>query len=129
MKPGGWSRADGWVFAAYAAAVVFVTITKGLHHPGNFLLFRCVAGRLAAGQNLYLATPHCSGYLYSPTFAALFAAIAWLPPLAGLLIWNGLNAGVLYVGVRRLLAPGAARFVLWFVVLDVVRSLQNSQSN
>lgn len=129
MRIREWSRADLWVLAAYAAAVVFVTITKGLHHPGNFLLFRCVAGRLTAGQDLYLATPACSGYLYSPTFAALFAPIAWLPALAGLLVWNALNAGVLFAGVRRLLPPGPARFVLWFVFLDVVRSLQNSQSN
>ena len=49
MRIREWSRADLWVLAAYAAAVVFVTITKGLHHPGNFLLFRCVAGRLTAG--------------------------------------------------------------------------------
>jgi hypothetical protein len=129
MKTAGWSRPDVWVVAAYGAAVAFVTITKGLHHPGNFLLFRCVAGRLAAGQDLYLATPDCSGFLYSPTFAALFTPIAWLPALAGLLVWNALNAGVLYVAVRRLLPAGAARFVLWFVFLDVVRSLQNSQSN
>jgi hypothetical protein len=117
------------MLALYAVSVVLVTAQKGFAHPANFLLFRCAFERVVAGQNLYLATPACGGFLYSPAFAVLFAPFAVVPPLLGLLLWNALNAGAIYVAVTRLLPWSQARLVLLFVYLDVVRSLQNSQSN
>ena len=113
----------------YALSVVLVTAQKGFSHPGNFLLFRCAFERIVAGQNLYLDTPACGGFLYSPAFAVLFAPFAVVPPLLGLLLWNALNAGTVYLAVTRLLPWSQARLVLLFVYLDVVRSMQNSQSN
>jgi hypothetical protein len=106
-----------------------VTLQKGLTHPGNFLLFRCTFDRLIHDQNLYLNTPACSGFLYSPAFAFLFAPFALLPPLLGLLCWNAINAAAPAFALSRLLDARRARLVLVFIYLDVVRSLQNSQSN
>ena len=118
-----------WLLALYGAAVVVVTLQKGLHHPGNFLLFRGAFQRLVGGENLYATTPDYSGYLYSPTFAVLFAPFALPPPLFGLLLWNAANAFTLAGAVARLLPPRAAAVALGVAFLDVVRSLQNSQSN
>jgi len=117
------------MFALYGLTVVLVTLQKGLLHPANFLLFRCTFERLIHGQNLYVNTPACSGFLYSPAFAFLFAPFALLPPLLGLLCWNGINAAAPVFAVSRLLDARRARIVLAFMYLDVVRSLQNSQSN
>lgn len=113
----------------YALTVVLVTVQKAHGHPGNFLLFRCTFERLVAGQDLYLDTPACGGFLYTPTFALLFAPFALVPVALGLLVWNAVNAGAVYVAVTRLVPWSQARWVLLFVYLDVVRSLQNSQSN
>lgn len=118
-----------WLLALYAAAVLFVTLQKGLHHPGNFLLFRGAFQRLVGAENLYATTPDYFGYLYTPTFALLFAPFALLPPLFGLLLWNAANAFTLAGAVTRLLSPRAAAVALAVAFLDVVRSLQNSQSN
>jgi hypothetical protein len=70
-----------------------------------------------------------TGFLYSPPFALLFAPFAVLPFSLGLLLWNGVNALAVYYGLTRLLPPRAARLALAIVFLDVLRSLQASQSN
>jgi len=110
-----------------AAAAVAVTVEKGvaLTHPGNFLLFRATFHRLVSGADIYNNT----GFLYSPTFALLFAPFAILPLALGLLFWNGVNALALYGGLTKLLPARAAHLVLLIVFLDLIRSLQNSQSN
>lgn len=118
-----------WVWVLYGVSVLLVTLQKGLRHPGNFLLFRCTFDRLIHGQSLYLNTPGCSGYLYSPAFAFLFAPFALLPPLVGLFCWNAINAAAPALAISRLLDARRARIVLTFIYLDVVRSMQNSQSN
>lgn len=128
-RPTPAPRPQRWIWGLYAVSVLLVTLQKGLIHPGNFLLFRCTFDRLVHGQNLYLNTPGCSGYLYSPAFAFFFAPFALLPPLLGLLCWNAINAAAPALAIARLLDARRARLVLVFIYLDVVRSMQNSQSN
>lgn len=109
-----------------------MTLQKGVvvAHPGNFLLFRSTFHRLIDGTSLYYAPPgQMTGFLYSPTFAVLFAPLALLPMPLGLLLWNGANTAAIFYGLTRLLAPPAARLALALIYLDFVRSLQNSQSN
>src|SRR5215469_12946580 len=91
-----------WIWVLYAVSVLLVTLQKGLTHPGNFLLFRCTFDRLMHDENLYLNTPGCFGYLYSPAFAFLFAPFALLPPLVGLFCWNAVNAAVPALAISRL---------------------------
>jgi hypothetical protein len=96
------------------------------------MLFRSSYHLLIGGSDIYHEPLDQSNgflYLYSPTFALLFAPFAVLPVPLGLLLWNGVNALAIYFGVTRLLPPRAARLALALVFLDVLRSLQNSQSN
>lgn len=129
ISPQGRSR---WPLVVTVCAAVLVALQKGVAagHPGNFLLFRYTFHRLLAGTNIYYPPPgEMTGYLYSPTFALLFAPFAVWPVPVGLLLWDLANALALYVGLTRLLPSGAARGALAIVFLDLVRSLQNSQSN
>lgn len=123
-----------WPLAIYVAMAVIVTWQKGVvtGHAANFMLFRSSYHLLVGGADIYHPPPDQSNgflYLYSPTFALLFAPFAVLPVSLGLLLWNGVNALALYFGMTRLLPPRAARLALALVFLDVLRSLQNSQSN
>ncbi len=125
-------RASDWPGAVYLGAVLLVTLQKGMitRDVGNFMLFRHTFYRLISGANIYNPPPgEITGFLYSPTFALLFAPFAIWPVPLGLLLWNGVNALAVYYGLTRLLRPRAARLALAIVFLDVVRSLQNSQSN
>jgi len=127
-------RAFNWPLAIYLFAILLVTVQKGLMtgDVGNYILFRDSFYRLISGADVYNYTPprgQIAGFLYSPTFALLFAPFAILPLSLGLLLWNSVNALAVYYGITRLLPPRAARLALAIVFLDVVRSLQNSQSN
>jgi hypothetical protein len=125
-------RAFKWPLAIYVLAILLVTVQKGLitGGTGNFMLFRDSFYRLISGVDIYNPPPgQMTGFLYSPTFALLFAPFAIWPIFVGLLLWNGVNALAVYYGLTRLLSPREARLALGIVFLDVVRSLQNSQSN
>jgi hypothetical protein len=99
----------------------------------NYLIFKLAFVHLLENRDLYAAYPELvwDVFKYSPTFALLMAPLAILPDLPGLLGWNLLNALVLYVGVRWLpLGADAAKArILWFVSLELLISIQSSQSN
>jgi hypothetical protein len=122
-----WTIAVLWVGAIVAATVQ----QGGTHQHNNFLIFRAASHHLLAGSDLYAAYPaeHADFYKYSPTFALLFAPFAYLPFRIGLLLWNGLNAGALFVALGMVLPRRAATVARAIVFLDMLGSLQNVQSN
>src|SRR2546426_2357026 len=124
-------RTSNWPLAVYLLAIVLVTVQKGLTGDvGNYIIFRQSFYRLISGGDIYNPPPgEITGFLYSPTFALLFAPFAIWPVPLGLLLWNGVNALAVYYGLTRTLPSRAAQLALAIVFLDVVRSLQNSQSN
>ena len=69
-------------------------------HYNNYVIFRQAFFHLAGHQDLYIQylAEHWDYFRYSPSFALAFGAFAWMPDLAGLLLWNTLNAGVLFLG-------------------------------
>lgn len=116
----------------WLAAVVAATLQQSLsHHNNNFLIFRAASTHLVHGQDLYAAYPalHFDFYKYSPSFALLFLPFAVLPIAAGMLAWNAVNAGALYVALGTVLPRRSALVVRAIVFLDMLGSLQNSQSN
>lgn len=98
---------------------------------GNFEIFRLASRHLVSGEDLYAAYPDelQDRYKYSPAFALLFAPFAWLPASLALFLWSVLNAGVLFAAVERVLAPRAAMLALSLLLLEVLRAMQNAQSN
>lgn len=98
---------------------------------GNFEIFRAAAHHLVTGDDLYAHYPDAlqDQFKYSPTFALLFAPFAWLPWPLALFLWSALNALVLFVAVELLLPPRAALLALGAMLLEVVRAMQNAQSN
>ena len=98
---------------------------------GNFEIFRAASLHLRTGEDMYTLDLEKlqDQYKYSPTFALLFAPFAWLPWPLALFLWNALNALVLFVAVERLLAPRAALVALGVMLPEVLRAMQNAQSN
>jgi len=99
----------------------------------NYLIFKYAYVHLLEHRDLYAPYPELVWDLfkYSPTFALLMGPLAVLPDLPGLLAWDLLNAVVLYAAVRRLPLPdeAAKARMLWFVALELLISIQSSQSN
>lgn len=135
--PGPWRRWrwDRAVAAAWVAVLVVTVLTKGGVWTGKeqnvFRILRASFTHLVEGRDLYAPDParHADLFLYSPTFAVLFAPFAVLPYAPGLFLWDALNLAVLWIGIGRT-APGrTATAIRALVLLEVVRTTQHSQSN
>ena len=98
---------------------------------GNFEIFRTASRHLVAGKDLYAEYPeeHSDRFKYSPTFALLFAPLAWLAWPAALFLWSCLNALVLFLAVERVVPGRAGLLALGALLLEVLRGMQNAQSN
>ena len=123
-----------WLLAIYIVTIIVVAIGKAYGHRGpdnNFLIFRWSFLNLASGHDMYAAQPqhHADLYKYSPSFALLFAPFALIPFSISLALWDALNALLLFHAVDRLLPSREAAIVLALIYLEVLRSMQRSQSN
>jgi len=125
-------RPRRWLLFLYTASAVLVALQKGVFtHSNNFAVFRSAAVNLLAGRDLYAAHPeqHVDFYKYSPTFALLFFPFASLPFAVALVCWNLLNALLLYHALVRLLPDRQATVALALVYLELLLSMQYTQSN
>lgn len=99
----------------------------------NYVIFKQSFVHLIEGRDLYQLFPmdHWDLYKYSPTFALLMAPFAQLPDAIGLFCWNLLNTFVLFIALWRLpaAAPNTRYWMFGLVLIELVTSLQNSQSN
>lgn len=98
----------------------------------NYVIFKYSHFHLLAGQDLYKTYPeeHWDFYKYSPTFAVFMGVMAYFPDTVGLAMWNLLNVLVLFIAIRRLPIKDVHKsLLLWFVLVEMVTSLQSAQSN
>ena len=98
---------------------------------GNFEIFRGASHHLLSGADMYAEYPdeQQDRFKYSPAFAVLFTPLAYLPGPLALFLWSTLNALVLFAAVERVLPQRAALVALSFLLLEVIRAMQNAQSN
>jgi hypothetical protein len=124
-----------FLFGMFLIVVLVATIHRLWLNEGafnNYLIFRCSFYHLVNGENLYSYHPgeHEDLYKYSPSFALLMAPMAILPKWLGLIIWNWMNVIVPFVAVSQLkLNQRQKAFILLFIVIELLGSIQNSQSN
>src|SRR3954467_9848734 len=110
------------VVALWVAAVFAATVQQGItHQNNNYLIFRAASLHLLHAQDLYAAYPaiHFDFYKYSPSFALLFLPFAVVPFALSMLVWNALNAGVLWYAIGAILPPRKALIAQGIVFLDM----------
>lgn len=102
-------------------------------HYNNYLIFKQSFYHLTHQQDLYALYPdeHWDLYKYTPTFAGMFGIFAIFPDWLGLTLWNLLNAFVFLASVYYLpkLSNTQKGMVLMFSLIELLTSIQNSQSN
>lgn len=97
---------------------------------GNFEIFRASSRHLVDGQDLYAQYPtEQDRFKYSPSFALLFSPLAWIAWPVALFLWSTLNAMTLFIALERLLPPRQAMFAIAALLLELLRAMQNAQSN
>lgn len=121
------SRAIARVLRPDAAA----RVAEARSPRGNFEIYRSASRHLVSGEDMYARYPEQlqDQFKYSPAFALLFSPFSWLPWPLALFLWNALGAMVLFAAVERVLPPRAAMLALSFLLLEVLRVMQNAQSN
>ena len=108
-----------------------IDVRNAAKPSGNFEIFRLASRHLVSGEDMYAEYPDkiSDRFKYSPTFALLFAPLAWLYWPVALFLWSCLNAMVLFVAVERALPGRAGLIALGALLLEVLRGMQNAQSN
>jgi hypothetical protein len=134
-----WLLLAGYLLLAWIAAVQQWSLVRPgdpYTHYNNYIIFRQAFAHLVHGQDLYVLylPEHWDYFRYSPSFAAAFGAFAWMPDLPGLLLWNTLNASVLFLALATLAVrpfedDRLTTAVGWFVAIEMMTALQNAQSN
>lgn len=129
------------LWAAYTAAALMASIQSLWLRSGksdytpyeNYVIFRNAFAHLVQELNPYAPYPaeQWDLYKYSPAFAVVMGPFGFLPDAVGLTLWNLLNALPLLWAMLHLPVLDARRrhWVGWFVLLELLISLQNSQSN
>src|SRR5207253_2733680 len=126
------ARPRRWLLGLYVASALAVTLQQAvLHQSNNFRVFRSATINLLARRDLYAAHPeqHFDYYNYSPTFALLFAPLAYLPFALAFLCWTLLNALLLWYALERLLPQRQATLAIGLLYLEVLFAMQYGQSN
>ncbi|MCS6929016.1 MAG: DUF2029 domain-containing protein [Saprospiraceae bacterium] len=128
-----WAAYTAAALAASAQSLWLRTGKNGYTPYENYVIFRNAYGHLVQGLNPYAPFPEQQWDLfkYSPTFALGMWPFHFLPDAIGLTLWNLLNALPLLWAILHL--PGfdglQRQKIGWFVWLELLISLQNSQSN
>ncbi len=106
-------------------------VREAARPSGNFEIFRTASRHLVEQKDLYAEYPaeHSDRFKYSPTFALHFAPVAWLPWPLALFLWSSLNVLVLFAAVERALPGRAGLLAMLCLHLEVLRAMQNAQSN
>ncbi len=129
------------IWAIYTLAALLISLqrlslgfdAKGYSAYENYRIFRNAFFHLLNGQNPYASFPaeQWDLFKYSPAFALGMAPFAAVPDWLGLPLWNLLNALLLLAAIWRL--PGLSNpqrtFMAWWILPELVVSMQNSQSN
>jgi hypothetical protein len=130
-----------YVLISIIAATQGLTAGPKIYVPGgrpyidynNYRIFKFSFYHLLQGQDIYQLFPndHWDLYKYSPAFALCFGLLSWMPDAIGLVLWNLINALCLFAGVRLLpgLTTEKKSWILLFCVLEMLLSIQNTQSN
>ncbi len=127
-----------YILAAAIACFTKITIDLKPHDAAyiskinNFIIFRNSFYHLLDHVTLYgeYAAEQYDLYKYSPTFALLFAPFAILPTYVGAILWAIFNAVLLFIAVQKLpVDPSKKTFVWWFMLIELITSIQNSQVN
>lgn len=116
---------DGKLYGQYISGQYYT-------HYNNYVIFKNSFFNLINGRDLYILylDEQWDLYKYSPTFALAMGTLAWLPDFIGLCVWNLINALALYAAIRTLpIRQDSKSFILLFILLELLTSLQSSQSN
>ncbi len=119
-----------WVGAGLFTGWKQYSLSEVNSHINNFQIFRSSFEHFMREMPLYPLYPkeYFDLYLYGPVFAILMAPFAYLPLGISVVLWNGLNAGMLFWAVWNLPLDQKKRaWILWIILNSTITALLNTQ--
>jgi hypothetical protein len=117
---------------ALPVVAALLEYSRGSSSINNFKIFRGVFLHTLAKTNLYDLYPneYFDSNHYGPLFSVVIAPFTLLPLPVGLVLWNTLNAWVLYKGIRMLpLVPWKQYLVLLVGCIELMTAAHQTQFN
>ncbi|MBI3502566.1 MAG: DUF2029 domain-containing protein [Bacteroidetes bacterium] len=115
------------------SAVVFFLPRVISKDYNNYQIFSHSFDILKVNGNLYLAHPeyYWDLYRYTPSFAVLISPFSFFPESIGVLLWNILNAAILFFGVKNVFRKDERKgaLVLCIIFIEFITAIQNCQAN
>jgi hypothetical protein len=125
-----WLLGFIWILAGILTGWKQYMLTGEHSFVNNFVIFKSSFGHFAHHLPLYLEYPkeYFDLYLYGPVFAILMAPFAVLPLGISVVMWNILNAGLLFWALMELpLGISKKSGILWIVLNSLLTALLNTQ--
>ena len=116
----------------FALTIIFSVQKFLLGSVNNYYIFSRSFSLLISHQNLYAEYPQFfkDRFLYSPTFALAAGLFYVLPDLAGVILWNLLNAALFFIAVKMFAGEEKKSILIFGIVaVELFTSIQNNQSN
>lgn len=125
-----WVLGPIWVLAGIVTGWKQYSLSEVHSHVNNFVIFKSSFGHFVHHLPLYLEYPkeYFDLYLYGPVFAILMAPFAVLPLGVSVVLWNVLNAVLLFWALMELpMGISKKSGVLWIVFNSLLTALLNTQ--
>ncbi|MEY4610908.1 MAG: hypothetical protein RL246_1227 [Bacteroidota bacterium] len=125
-----WLLGFIWILAGILTGWKQYMLTGEHSFVNNFVIFKSSFGHFAHHLPLYLEyhKEYFDLYLYGPVFAILMAPFAVLPLGISVVMWNVLNAGLLFWALMELpLGISKKSGILWIVLNSLLTALLNTQ--
>lgn len=125
-----WLLGFIWILAGILTGWKQYMLTGVDSFVNNFVIFKSSFGHFVHHLPLYLEYPkeYFDLYLYGPVFAILMAPFALLPLGISVVMWNVLNAGLLFWALMELpLGISKKSGILWIVLNSLLTALLNTQ--
>ena len=123
-----WVLGPIWVLAGIVTGWKQYSLSEVHLHVNNFVIFKSSFGHFVHHLPLYLEYPkeYFDLYLYGPVFAILMAPFAVLPLGVSVVLWNVLNAVLLFWALMELpMGISKKSGILWIVFNSLLTALLN----
>lgn len=115
--------------------IYFLEPHRGTYHTNynDYMIYKISFNHLLQHKDMYLyyESEYNDLYKYSPTFAMFMAPFAYMPNLAGLILWNLINLLLPYYAFRNFPFPGEKKmlFAMCFILIEALTSIITTQCN
>lgn len=121
------------IIVIYLIAAILISLKIAfLETWDNYECFQAAHFHLLKNLDLYLMYPleYHSSYNYSPFFAFLMGAYAYLPDWLGILLWNLTHTIPFLMAINLLpLEEKKKIFLYWFCLIEYITAAENVQTN